>query len=110
MVNGNLTIVKTSTHFFKSLVNVFFIKIVCDVMRFLSLQFFLLGMNFFVRKMANLAHPTMIIERVSDTQIKIVNKTPLMENSTVYTYGEPTPVKNPNGESLVSYLFIENYS
>lgn len=64
--------------------------------------FSLTGMNYLVRKMANLAHPTFIFERVSDNQIKVVNRTTFMENTTIYTYGEPATVKNPNGETLVS--------
>lgn len=73
-----------------------------NMTRFFSLA----GMNYLIRKMANLAHPTFIFERISDNQIKVVNRTTFMENTTIYTYGEPATVKNPNGETLVRSTLI----
>lgn len=68
--------------------------------------FWFSGLNFFARKMADRVHPTMIMERISETQMKVITKTPFMELSALFIYGEAVSVKNPEGETLVSFFKV----
>lgn len=65
-------------------------------------------MNAVKRKMATSTNPTFIAERLNDRQIKATFKIPVFENSVVFNLGEPTPMKVPEGDTIVSCIIFKN--